>query len=78
MDWVAGYLDGADSRGASASTMRSLERHWSTVFVTCATPIVGIWQRMLLRSRPGFLHQFAQQIARLDKLAWRYLSQRQH
>ena len=76
MNWVAGFLDGADSRGASDSTMRSLTRHWARVFVTCATPIVGIWQRILLAEQPGFLHQHAQQIARLDQLAYRWLVQR--
>jgi hypothetical protein len=76
MGWVAGFLDGAGSRGASPSTMRSLARHWTRVFVTCATPIVGIWQRTLLNSQPGFLHQYAQQIARLDNLAWQELVQR--
>lgn len=73
MNWVAGFLDGAGSRGASESTMRSLARHWTSVFVKCATPIVGIWQHMLLTAQPGFLHEYAQQIARLDKLAWREL-----
>jgi hypothetical protein len=74
-DWVAGFLDGAGSRGVSNSTMRSLTRHWTSVFVKCATPIVGIWQRMLLTAQPGFLHQHAQQIARLDELASRELVQ---
>ena len=74
MDWVAGFLDGAGSRGASASTMNALARHWTTVFVTCATPIVDIWQRMLATAQPVFLHQHAQQIARLDQQAWRFLS----
>jgi len=73
--WVAGFLDGAGSRGASNRTMQSLARHWTSVFVTCATPIVGIWQRILLDAQPGFLHQHAQQIARLDNLASRELVQ---
>jgi hypothetical protein len=73
MNWVAGFLDGADSRGASNGTLKALNRHWTSVFVTCATPIVGIWQRILLSARPGFLHQHAQQITRLDKLFWQYL-----
>jgi hypothetical protein len=74
MDWVAGFMDGAGSRGASASTMNALARHWTAVFVTCATPIVDIWQRMLAQAQPGFLHQHAPQIRQLDELAWRYLS----
>jgi hypothetical protein len=73
-DWVAGFLDGAGSRGASPSTMAALARHWTGVFVTCATPIVGIWQRMLATAQPGFLHQHAPQIAQLDEQAWRFLS----
>ena len=54
MGWVAGFLDGAGSRGASASAMRALDRHWTTVFVTCAGPIVGVFQRMQLAAQPGF------------------------
>jgi len=73
-NWVAGFLDGAGSRGASDSTMRLLTRHWARVFVTCATPIVSIWQRILLAEQPGFLHQHAQQITRLDQLAYRELA----
>jgi hypothetical protein len=55
--------------------MRCLTRHWTRVFVTCATPIVGIWQRILQAEQPGFLRQHAQQIARLDQLASRELVQ---
>jgi hypothetical protein len=73
--WDAGSLDGAISRNASSSTIRSLTRHWTSVFVTCATPIVGIWQQILLNAQPGFLHQHAQQMARLDRLASRELVQ---
>jgi hypothetical protein len=74
VDWVAGFMDGAGSRGASASTMARLARQWTAVFVTCATPIVDIWQRMLAQAQPGFLHQHARQIAQLDEMAWRFLS----
>jgi hypothetical protein len=28
VDWVAGHIDGAGSRGASASEMNALDRHW--------------------------------------------------
>ena len=55
MDWIAGFLDGAGSRGASTTTLQALARHWSAVFVTCARPIVGVWQRMQLAAQPGFL-----------------------
>ncbi len=73
MDWVAGFLDGAGSRGASTSTLQALARHWSAVFVTCARPIVGVWQRLQLAAQPGFLDQHASQVRRLDQLAWRLL-----
>jgi hypothetical protein len=73
MDWVAGFLDGAGSRGASTSTLKALARHWSGVFVTCARPIVGVWQRMQLAAQPGFLEQHASQVRRLDQLAWQLL-----
>jgi hypothetical protein len=73
MDWVAGFLDGAGSRGASTSSLRGLDRHWSAVFVTCARPIVGVWQRLQLAAQPGFLRQHASQVRRLDQLAWQLL-----
>jgi hypothetical protein len=73
MDWVAGFLDGADSRGASAATMRALERHWTTIFLSCARPIVGVFQRMQLAAQPGFLRQNASQLNQLDQLAWQLL-----
>jgi hypothetical protein len=73
MDWVAGFLDGAGSRGASTSTLQSLDRHWSAVFVTCAHPIVGVWQRMQLAAQPGFLTRHASQVRQLDDLAWQLL-----
>ena len=73
MTWVAGFLDGAGSRGASTSTLQSLDRHWSAVFVTCARPIVGVWQRMQLAAQPGFLGRHASQVRKLDDLAWQLL-----
>jgi hypothetical protein len=73
MDWVAGFLDGAGSRGASTSTLQALDRRWTAVFVTCARPIVGVWQRMQLAAQPGFLNRNASQVRRLDQLAWQLL-----
>jgi hypothetical protein len=73
MDWVAGFLDGAGSRGASTSALQALDRHWSAVFVTCARPIVGVWQGMQLAAQPGFLDQHASQVRQLDQLAWQLL-----
>jgi hypothetical protein len=73
MGWVAGFLDGAGSRGASTSTMQALDRHWSVVFVTCARPIVGVWQRLQLAAQPGFLGRHASQVRQLDDLAWQLL-----
>lgn len=64
----------AGSRGASTSTMNALARHWTAVFVNCATPIVGIWQHTLVQAQPNFLHLHAQQMAQLDELAWRFLA----
>src|SRR5215467_14529273 len=67
MDWIAGFLDGAGSRGASVSTMRALARHWTAVFVTCARPIVGVWQRLQLAAQPGFLARHAAQLRKVDR-----------
>lgn len=73
MDWVAGFLDGAGSRGASTSTLQALARHWSAVFITCARPIVGVWQRMQVAALAGFLGRHASQVRQLDGLAWQLL-----
>jgi hypothetical protein len=73
MGWVAGFLDGAGSRGASASSLHALDQHWSGVFVTCARPIVGVWQRMQLAAQPGFLDRHVSQVSQLDELAWKLL-----
>jgi hypothetical protein len=73
MNWVAGFLDGAGSRGASTSTLQGLARHWSAVFVTCGRPIVGVWQRMQLAAQPGFLDRHGSQVRELDQLAWELL-----
>jgi hypothetical protein len=73
MDWIAGFLDGAGSRGASTSMLRTLNRHWTSVFVTCARPIVGVFQRMQLAAQPAFLAHHASQVRQLDQLAWRLL-----
>jgi hypothetical protein len=73
MNWVAGFLDGASSRGASAATMRALERHWSMVFVACARPIVGIWQNLQQVAQRRFLPRNAAELRQLDQLAWRLL-----
>jgi hypothetical protein len=70
MDWVAGFLDGAGSRGVSGSKIRALDQHWSTVFVTCAQPIVRVWQRLQLTAQPGFLAAHAAQVRQLDQLVW--------
>jgi hypothetical protein len=75
MGWVAGFLDGAGSRGASTGTLQALARHWSAVFVTCARPIVGVWQGMQLAAQPGFLDRHASQVRQVDQLAWQLLGQ---
>jgi hypothetical protein len=66
-------IDGAGSRGASVSTLQALSRHWSAVFVSCARPIVGVWQPMQLAAQPGFLARHASQVRQLDQLAWQLL-----
>ena len=73
MDWIAGFLDGAGSRGASTSTLQALARHWTAVFLTCARPIVGVWQGMQLTAQTRFLHRNASRVRQLDQLAWQLL-----
>jgi hypothetical protein len=38
MGWVSGFLDGAGSRGASASTLQALARHWATAWQLLGHP----------------------------------------
>jgi hypothetical protein len=73
MNWIAGFIDGAGSRSASAGELNALNRHWTTVFLACSRPIVGIWQRQQLAVQPGFLARHAAQLRRVDKLAWQLL-----
>jgi hypothetical protein len=72
-DWVFGHIDGAGSRGASRARMSALNKHWTSVFVTCATPIVSETQRIQLAAQARFLTARAEQVRRLDHLAWQAL-----
>lgn len=69
VDWIAGHIDGADSRGAAASQMNNLNRHWGTVFVKCARPTVAVMERLQLAAQAKFLAEHQGQFAALVKLA---------
>ncbi len=69
VDWVAGHIDGAASRGASAGTMNQLNRHWGTVFVKCARPTVAVMEKLQLAAQVKFLAAHQRQLAALVKLA---------
>jgi hypothetical protein len=75
--WVSGHLDGADSRGASAATMRRLSRRWSVVFVGCGRPTLAAQDRWLAARQPAFVRQRERQVRALDALARRILGQQQ-
>jgi hypothetical protein len=68
-DWVAGHLDGAGSRGASAAQLNALDRHWGTVFVQCARPTVTVMERLQLAAQAKFLREHQRQFAAVVKLA---------
>lgn len=69
VDWIAGHIDGAVSRGASASDANKLNRHWGGVFVTCARPTVAVMERLQLAAQAKFLAEHQRQFAALEKLA---------
>lgn len=69
VDWIAGHIDGADSRGAPAPQMNNLNRHWGTVFVKCARPTVAVMERLQLAAQAKFLAGHQRQLAALVKLA---------
>ena len=66
---MAGPIDGANSRGASATHMNNLNRHWGTVFVTCARPTVAAMEKLQLAAQAKFLSSHQSQFAKLVKLA---------
>jgi len=69
VDWVAGHLDGAGSRGASAAEMNALDRHWGKVFVTCARATVAVMERLQLTAQAKFLANHQRQFAALVTVA---------
>jgi hypothetical protein len=69
VNWVAGHLDGAGSRGASTAQLNALDRHWGTVFVQCARPTVSVMERLQLAAQAKFLDEHVLQFAELVRLA---------
>lgn len=65
VDWVAGHLDGAGSRGASNAEMNALSRHWAVVFVRCARPTVAVMERLQLAAQRAYLGEHQRQFAAL-------------
>ncbi len=65
VSWVAGHLDGAGSRGATAAELNALDRHWGTVFVRCARPTVAVMEKLQLAAQRTFLHEHQRQFAAL-------------
>jgi hypothetical protein len=63
VDWIASYIDGAGSRGASDAQLRALNRHWGAVFVRCARPTVAVMERLQLAAQQVFLSQHQQRFA---------------
>jgi hypothetical protein len=69
--WVAGYLDGAVSRGLSSTR---LERHWAHVFVTCGRPTIAVQERLQSARRASFLQQHRRQVQSLEAVASRVVA----
>lgn len=71
VDWVAGHIDGAGSRGASAKQMQALNRYWGPIFVQCAQPTITVQERLQLAQQSTFLRQHRKQLQALLALARR-------
>jgi hypothetical protein len=69
VNWVAGHIDGAGSRGASTSQMNALNRHWGTVFVQCARPAVAVMEKLQLAAQAKFMSEHQRRFAALVKVA---------
>jgi len=67
--WVAGHLDGAESRGATAAQLNALDRHWGSVFVECARPTIAVMEKLQLAAQQMFLRQHRRQFAALAATA---------
>lgn len=63
VDWIASYIDGAGSRGASDAQLNALNRHWGAVFVRCARPTVAVMERLQLAAQRVFLSQHQERFA---------------
>ncbi len=53
--WIAGHIDSAGSRGASAARIRALDRQWGHAFVTCARPTITVQYRIWTAEQRTFL-----------------------
>jgi hypothetical protein len=68
VNWVAGHIDGAGSRGASTAQLTRLDRHWGTVFVQCARPTVAVMEKLQLAAQVKFLRSHRSQFDALVKV----------
>ncbi len=62
VDWIAGHIDGAVSRGASNGTIHSLDRHWAHVFLACAGPPVRAQFRIWTAEQRSYLRTHRAQV----------------
>lgn len=69
VNWVAGHLDGAGSRGASGTQLATLQHHWSHVFVLCATPTVTALERVQLAQQANWMNLHQRQFQAVVALA---------
>jgi Sigma-70, region 4 len=64
VDWVAGHIDGAGSRGAGQARLRTANRHWAHIFVACARPTIAAQQRLQSARRAVFIQRHGRQHTR--------------
>jgi hypothetical protein len=69
VDWVAGHLDGAGSRGVPTAEMNALNRRWAVVFIQCARPTVTVMERLQLAAQQTFVREHRRQLTGLVAVA---------
>jgi hypothetical protein len=71
---VEAWTDGPTSRARTTAMQDAVERHWATVFVRCARPVVAQLAPMLKTKQQSFFEQQDQQLRQLTQNAVTYVS----
>jgi hypothetical protein len=69
-----GAVKGRSSTSLPEASQAAVDGHWSAVFVSCAAPLVTLLQRLLPRLQTIFLQAHSKQVAALEALVGRNMS----